>query len=453
MISTIICILAFVGCFIAGRQSLVAGLVSVLGIGYVYGITRANLPETSSHFIFDAAVLGLYLTQLPKRLSPAQRLKTRKLKLWVVFLMSWPAFLLLIPIQDIMVELVGLRGSIFLLPFLLIGSRLEEDEIYKIALWTAGFNLFAFGFACAEFIFGVKPFYPDNDVTKIIYSSRIDEANVLLRIPATFSSSHAYAGTMVLTIPWLVRAWVQKDRPFWQRCLITAALFAALLGVFMAGARTHALVLLLLILVTTVFMIISGRLKMVSIICWIILLVGIGWLVSSESRLQRFASLQDTEYVVSRVAISVNKSLLDRAMEYPLGNGLGGGGTSLPYFLQGKVRNPVLLESEYARILLEQGVPGLCLWIGFLFWVFTRRGVPSSNPEALGRRLAWFACAAYFITGATGIGLLTSIPQTCFLLLYTGWIVVRRPIKAVEPFTTLPHFQREPRVLAQSSRT
>jgi hypothetical protein len=451
MLSLVLCVLSLIICFIAGRRSLVAGLAAVLGIGYLYGIIRANLPETFSHFIFDAAVLSLYLTQLPRRLSPIQRLKTQKLKLWVTFLMIWPTLLLLMPIQDTMVELVGLRGNIFLLPFLLIGSRLEEEDLYKLALWVAGFNLVAFGFACAEYIWGVPLFYPQNEVTRIIYMSRIDANNLYFRIPSTFTSAHAYAGTMVMGIPWLVVAWLQKGRPYWQRIMLSAALIAALFGVFMAGARTHALVLLLLIFIITISMLLSGRLRMVTVISWLLMMLCIGWVVSSEARLQRFTTLQDTDYVVYRVGASVNKSLLDRAMQYPLGNGLGGGGTSLPYFLQDLVRNPVIMESEYGRIVLEQGIPGLCLWIAFLLWVFTRRSRNSIDSTTLGRRLAWFACAAYFIAGATGVGMLTSIPQTCFMLLCTGWMVVRRPINAPVSVAVPNQVESKPRVLVPSS--
>ncbi len=83
-----------------------------------------------------------------------------------------------------------------------------------------------------------------------------------------------------------------------------------------------------------------------------------------------------------------------------------------------------MMENEYARIVLEQGLPGLALWIAFIIWVFTRRSVPRSDPWFLGRRLARVATAAYFGAGLIGIGLLTAIPHTGLFLLLTGWIVV-----------------------------
>ena len=125
-----------------------------------------------------------------------------------------------------------------------------------------------------------------------------------------------------------------------------------------AAARSHAIVLFLLLVVITFSITFSGRLKLIPFLGWIVMLAGIGWVVSSEERLQRFMTLKDTDSVSDRIGISVNKGFLERAIEYPLGNGLGGGGTSLPYFLQDKVVRPVAIESEYGRIMLEQGIPG-----------------------------------------------------------------------------------------------
>jgi hypothetical protein len=448
MISVFLCLLSFTISFIASRRSLVAGLVVLFAIGYAYGITRANLLETFSHFIFDAGVAGLYLAQLTRRLAPVHRHGFRSLKLWVMFLMIWPALLFLLPIQDTMVEFVGLRGNIFLLPFLLIGARLENDDLYKLSLWIAGLNLLAFGFAVAEFILGVQPFFPKSEVTTIIYISN-DLANAAYRIPASFTSAHAYASTMVMTIPLLVGTWVQNKMLNWQRYLLVGALAATIMAVFMAAARTHTIILFLLLIVITLSITFSGQLKLVSSIGWILMVIGVAWIVSSEERLQRFMTLQDTDYIAARISISVNKGFIDRAVEFPLGNGLGGGGTSLPYFLQGRVKNLVVMENEYGRIMLEQGVPGLCLWLAFVLWAFTRKRVTASDSWSLGRRLAWFACLSYFITGLIGIGLLTSIPQTCLILLFTGWIAVRQPISVDKPIPAPYRLSNERRVMAQ----
>jgi hypothetical protein len=147
--------------------------------------------------------------------------------------------------------------------------------------------------------------------------------------------------------------------------------------------------------------------------------------------------LQDVEMVSGRIAGGVNMGFLDLAADYPFGNGLGGGGTSIPYFLNPRIENPVGMENEYARIMLEQGLVGLGLWIVFIVWLLTRLGQGPADPWFLGRRLAWGTCAAYFATGLIGTGLLTSVPQTCLLLLNAGWIASRQWERAPEPRLSL----------------
>ncbi|MFY9556739.1 MAG: hypothetical protein WAV47_18665 [Blastocatellia bacterium] len=432
MISVVLCILAFSCTLVAGRRSLVGGLAIVLFFGYAYGITRANITETFAHFIFDAAAVGLYFSQMSRRFDPEERSRLQKLRLWMGLLMLWPALLFFVPAQDRMVELVGLRGAVLLIPFLLIGARLRNDELYKLTLWIAGLNLLAFSLATAEYFMGVQNFYPRNPVTEIIYAGKDLVGFTEFRIPSSFTSAHAYAGTMVMTIPLLVGAWQQKRLNRWRGYFFSGAVIASILGVFMSAARTHAAVLFLLLGVATI----SSRFNWLSRIGWMVMLVGIGWTVSSEERLQRFVTLQDTEVVASRVYFSVNRTFFERALEYPLGNGLGGGGTSMPYFLRGLVKDPVLIENEYARIMLEEGIPGLCLWVAFIVWVFTRRLSRVRDGWQLGRRLVWFSCAAYFTLGLTGVGLLLSVPQTCVMLLCVGWMVVPQP-GPVEKATTV----------------
>jgi hypothetical protein len=155
---------------------------------------------------------------------------------------------------------------------------------------------------------------------------------------------------------------------------------------------------------------------------WLALLLGLAWLVYSVPRLQRFVELKDTGYVGTRIVYSVNGTFLQLMKDYPLGNGLGGGGTSMPYFLQGQLWNPVGLENEYARIMLEQGVPGLALWLAFIVWLLTRAVPRPSEPWYVGRWLARFLCAIFFATAPMGLGMLTAIPQTASLLVLCGWI-------------------------------
>jgi hypothetical protein len=430
MLSVVLCLFAFAFAYAAGRRSLVAGLVVVFTVGYFYGILRANVPEPFSHFIFDSAVVGLYLTQLWRKQRDDEWQSQQLLRLWVGLLVAWPFILFFVPVQSYPVQFVGLRGNVFLLPFLLLGGRLKGEEVYKLALCFGVLNLVAAAFAGAEFFMGVERFYPRNEVTELIYRSIVDEdftnpeRSLALRIPAIFTSAHAYAGTMVLTLAFIIGAWaLRRERGRWERRMLYATMAVSIVGVFAAAARSPVIILALMLM--TVFL--TVRLKAHGWVFLLVMLAGVGWIVSSESRLQRFTTLQDVEFVSERVSWSVNDSFTQLMVEYPLGNGLGGGGTSMPYFLASEVNPPTYyMENEYARIVLEQGVLGLCLWAGFIVWLFTRRNVRRSDAWFVGRSLTWVACAALFATGMIGKGLLTSIPGTSLMLLGAGWIAVRR---------------------------
>src|SRR5260370_21983034 len=116
-----------------------------------------------------------------------------------------------------------------------------------------------------------------------------------------------------------------------------------------------------------------------------------------------------------------------------MGNGLGGGGTSIPYFLEGQVRNPVGMENEYARILSEQGIIGLLLWFCFLgYFVHRSRTAFAEGAWAMTKRLTWCMSAFGFCTACVGTRLITSIPETVLLMIGMGWVLV--------PSEALPHF-------------
>jgi hypothetical protein len=396
----------------------------VLGVGYAYGIVRANVPEMFSHFIFDTAVIGLYMAQLFRRLNPVEEYRVAPLRMWLEFLIVWPLVLFLVPIQDYVIQFVGLRGNIFLLPFIFLGARLTGEDRYRLALCIAGFNLVAFAFGGAEYFLGLEVFFPHNQVTQLVYLSKDVVGHTQYRIPASFANAHAYGGTMVMGLPLLLGALVQKHKAGLQFQLLVLGLGTALLGILMSAAKTHFLVAGILIIVATF----SLRSRLGYGLGWLILICGIGWFVSGEQRLQRFVELRNTDAVAERVSWSVNMTLVEIAVQYPFGNGLGGGGTSIPYFLQGRIINPVAMENEYARIILEQGLTGLLIWILFICWIATRRDHNPNSAWYLGRRLAFVSATVFFVIGLTGTGLLTSIPQTSLFLLLVGWVGAREPV-------------------------
>jgi hypothetical protein len=423
-----ICLLCFTVCYIAARRSLVGGLITTMAVGYIFGITKANLPETGSYFIFDSAVLGFYAAQLFRPLTLAMKLRVEGLQTWVELLIFWPLIVFFFPLQDLMIRLVGLRTSIFLLPFLLIGARLIPEERYKLALGLACLNLVALAFAGAEFFMGVEQFFPRNQITKIIYLSKDVAGYAAYRIPASFANAHAYGGAMVVTIPLVAGALLQKRKKQWHVTLLVMGLSAAVLGVLLSATRLNFVALAVLVVVLTF----SIKSRISYAFGWIVIMAVIGLFASGEVRLQRVTELQNTEMVTERVGWSVNMSFFELAAKHPFGNGLGGGGSSIPYFLQDRLENPVIMENEYARIMLEQGIFGLLLWIAFMIWLFTRgKGDPTDSWNQ-GRRLAQWTCLLVFGTGLIGIGMFVSVPQTCLLLINAGWIAARQNVPTFE---------------------
>jgi O-antigen ligase len=264
-----------------------------------------------------------------------------------------------------------------------------------------------------------------------MYRSRDVAGNTAYRIPSSFTSAHAYAATMASTSALIMGVWLSRSgrwRPF-----LGVAMLATLIGVFMAAARTHMIVVAIVSIVAAL----SGRVRMPMRFGFIFAILLASFVIMSSERLQRFRTLDETSDVTERIGGSVNIGFITLAERYPMGVGLGGGGTSLPYFLASRVKERVLIENEYGRIMLEQGIPGLLMWLGFLTWTFSRPGARTRTQLPEVRRLAWVVSAVYWATAATGTGLLTSVPHTAVLMLYMGWLVAPMPVER-EAFDARP---------------
>jgi len=418
MIALALCIVAFLACYWAGRRSLGQGLVMLLVFGYFYGILRANLLTSFSHFIFDAGLLGLYLSV--RWSSPADAKRSRAARFWTILLILWPALLVALPFQPVLISLVGLRGNVYFIPLLVIGSRLKGKDLVELSLGLAVLDLVALGFAGAEYFLGVERFFPFSPVTQIMYASR-DVAGGFFRIPSTFATAAAFGGAMVGTIPFLVGLWTgTENRRYRMAGLI--GIPAALLGMLMSATRTNFVIGCAIV----GFLFLKMRMSGTQRIIFVLIICGIGFAALTNARFQRFKSLDNTDYVSDRIAGSVNRGFFEILFAYPMGNGLGGGGTSIPYFLEGQVRNPIGMENEYARILAEQGIIGLMLWLGFLVWFFQGSRIAFSNgPLATTRRMTWCLVAIGFGTAWIGTGLLTSIPGTVLIMIGAGWTTAR----------------------------
>ena len=426
MLALTVCAIAFAATYWAGRRSLGQGLIALFVVGYFYGILRANLLTVFSHFIFDAGLIGLYLSQewIPSDPKEAKRLEA--LRLWTAVLIAWPILMVLMPFQPFLVSVVGLRGNVFFIPVLLLGSRLKEKDLLQLSAGLAVLNLVAVGFAWMEYSTSVTQFYPFSPVTLIIYASG-DVAGGFLRIPATFTSAAAYGGNMVGSLPFLLGGW-DRSKTWQYRLLAVCGVAAAMIGVLMSATRSNFIFGSAMLLVT----IFTSRMKRSRRMIFVTLIAAVGVVAMSNERFQRFKSLGDTDAVAERIAGSVNRGFWEILMEYPMGNGLGGGGTSIPYFLQGEVRHPIGMENEFSRILCEQGIIGLLLWLGFIAWFLSRAGTAFANgPWSTSRRMAWSLNAFCLGTAWVGLGLFTSIPGTVMVLLGIGWTVT--PVRAEVP--------------------
>jgi hypothetical protein len=423
------CVVAFVAALLLGRRSLSAGLGSVLTAGYLYGILRANYLDSFSHFIFDSAVAGFYLAMLVNPPPTARDSRLAPLQGWLKLLLGWSGIMFLLPLQHPLIQLVGLRGNGFLLPFLLVGGWIQRNEAARLAVWLAVLNLLALAFAVAQFVMGVEPFFPVNAVTEIIYKSGDVAGYSAYRIPACFANAHSYGGAMVFSLAWLFGAWAQPDAGPRRRALLLAGMSAAVLGVFLCAARTHVLLLAVVVLAAAF----SGGLRARHVVPLLGVLGAIGFVVSGEERLQRFLTLLDSESFVDRIEGSVNLGFFELALAYPMGNGMGAGGTSIPFFLMDLLHNPIGLENEYGRLLLELGLPGLLLWIAFMWWVVRRWPAQMDDSWLLGRRLLWFLSLASFANGLLGTGLMTAIPQSTLLFLGIGFLTTPAPMGRTVP--------------------
>jgi hypothetical protein len=396
------------------------GLGMVLAWGYGYGILRANFPFLASQFIFDCSLIGFYIAQAKWMLSDSS-IRMRTLNLWVFCLIAWPCIVCFFPFQEILISLVGLRGNVFFLPMLLAGAKLFDEDLTKLALWVVLLNFVALGFGIAEYILGVPKFFPNNAVTQIIYASHDVAGYQYFRIPSIFYTAHAFGGAMVTTIPLLFGLWAKRNESSIKRTLALLGMLAALIGVLLSSTRIHFVVAAVLTL-TIAF---SRDLGVKGRGALLVLMIILGIVATSNERFGRFKSLSNGGSVTDRIGGSVNRGFWEVIRENPLGNGLGGGGTSIPYFLMDRVHRPVMIENEYARIVLELGLIGLLLWVAFIASFIVNSAARAKTSWRGGRTVAWICVLCYWGTSFTGLGTLTAIPQSALLMLMMGWVFAK----------------------------
>src|SRR5262245_50996847 len=90
-------------------RSLGLGLLGVFAVGYFNGVVRANYLSVYTTFMFDSALLGLYVGFFAGWPREAAEVLRGAAGRWVLLLVIWPALLSLVPVNDFLVQLVALR--------------------------------------------------------------------------------------------------------------------------------------------------------------------------------------------------------------------------------------------------------------------------------------------------------------------------------------------------------
>jgi hypothetical protein len=430
-------VIAFVAAFLAVFRSLGSGFVAVAAVGYFSGVIRAKYLGVYTTLMFDAAVVGLYLGFLCRKPLWDRGARSAAARWFVFVLTAWPTLLCLVPVNHYLIQFVGLRAAILFLPVLLIATRLTTADLAFMTRGLVVLNLMALAVGVYIYLNGLEAVYPKNAITQLMYRSNDVAGYKYHRVPSSFLSGHAYGGTMLYTLPFLIDRLAAAKVHFLDRCLAVAGIVAAAGGILMCGARSPIVVFAVAVVVAWMLTGLSLKLGLV-----VAILLWAGFSVArNDERLQRASTVQDSEFVSQRIAGSVNVGFLELMMKYPFGAGLGSAvGTSLPYFLSHLAPEQIGLENEYGRILVEQGWPGLIGWLAFSGWLYALPPRSRSRPPWwLGVVLMYSVTLSFWATAFIGTGILASVPATFFMLTQMGVLVSVRALGTVpEPVSIRP---------------
>ena len=100
-------LVAFAVVLRATFRSLGWGLLAVVAVGYFNGVIRANFLGVFTTFMFDAAVLGLYVGYFLGKSRWVEGVGSGPAGRFVLFLIVWPSLLCLVPVNHFLVQCVG----------------------------------------------------------------------------------------------------------------------------------------------------------------------------------------------------------------------------------------------------------------------------------------------------------------------------------------------------------
>jgi hypothetical protein len=397
------------------------GFIAVIAVGYFNGVIRANYLGVFTTFMFDSAVLGLYIGFAMFEKKTSRSLWSGPTGRFTLFLIGWPTLLALIPVNDLLVQLVALRATAWYLPIMLIATRLNSADLTVLTRGLAVLNLVALAGGIYVYQNGVESLYPRNAITMLIYNSKDVGGNEYHRIPSIFLNSHAYGTSMLLSLPYLFGHLFGPRASVLDRGLAAAGAAAAISGILMCGARQPVVTLGIAILIAWAFTRFNPLVGLVSVA---VVLAGVV-VAATDERLQRAGSLENTNVVSERVEMSANASFFDLLAEYPFGAGMGSSvGTSVPYFLADRAPRQVGMENEYSRILVDQGWVGLGAWVVFLVWILSwPPALKLTSRWGLGAILMYALVLTNWATTFIGAGIMALIPGSVLLLTQMGILI------------------------------
>jgi hypothetical protein len=342
--------------------------------------------------------------------------------------------------QPLVIQLVGLRPMLIFVPMLVVGSRVARDDLDYLAPRVAWLNIAVLAVGAYEFVFGVEQIIPHNMMTEIVYQSAdvIAGGSAYKRIPATFIHAHVYGFMMLTSIPFVAHGLESERR---VRLICAGGIGAAILGIFMCGARMPVVFVTL----STAYVLASSRVRTST---WFAFLaagaIGLAAAMTNE-RLQRFETLADTDMVELRIRSSIDLDFFDLCAQFPFGSGLGRGwGTAIPYFMSNQGIPQIGAENEFSRIVIDTGIPGLVLWIIFFGWAMVQKDQSESSP--IMKMFAWPLTTLVIIGANLGVGLFTAIPVSPLLMLLIG--VRTTPARTVAAGRGLRFTGRQPPAMA-----
>src|SRR5262245_4933790 len=95
---------------VATCRSLGLGVGAAIAVGYINGVARANFLGVFSTFTFDAGLLGLYAGAYLFHSRRFAGVWSGSAAKYLLFLIAWPTLMTLMPVNDLLVQLVALRG-------------------------------------------------------------------------------------------------------------------------------------------------------------------------------------------------------------------------------------------------------------------------------------------------------------------------------------------------------